>query len=160
MWRDGEVETKARLFLFLTGLLTCCGISLAQRQYVPHVYIKHMSPLSYSNIARVARIQGTIVVRLMVRGDGKVVGATASSPSHSPEQPANAVDIVLVPWTTRMINQWVFGCSGCKSDDVYEYSITFVYRVEGKSQEKPGLKVKKDLPDEITLIVHPTIAEY
>lgn len=154
------METNAKFLLLLTGLLTCCGMALAQDQSAGHLFIKHMGPLIYSPLARTARVQGTVIVKLMIAGDGKVIGATASSSSDKPGQPGNAVDVILVPWTTRMIGQWVFGCSGCKSDDVYDYSITFVYRVEGKSQHKPGLKVKRELPGEITLIVHPMIAEY
>jgi hypothetical protein len=56
---------------------------LAQQQAQPIIYVKHLEPpLHYPPLARQTRLSGTIVMKIQIAADGKVL-AIESSPGDS-----------------------------------------------------------------------------
>jgi outer membrane biosynthesis protein TonB len=57
----------------------------AQDGRQPIIYVKHLEPpLHYPGLARQARLQGIVVVKVAIGADGRVVAAKALTPSSNP----------------------------------------------------------------------------
>jgi hypothetical protein len=107
---------SVRLFLATTS------IAFALKAQSPVVVApKHLElPSRYESVARAARLQGTVTVRLTISGEGDVIAAKPSSTDallreHSILQQAKTVEL------TR---RWKFSCSNCSKDGEYQYTVT------------------------------------
>ncbi len=103
-------------------------------------------PSRYENVARAARLQGVVTVRLTVSGDGKVIAAEASSPN--PELKAHPI---LQAKTAELTRRWTFVCSNCLKDSRHEYDVTFIYKLDGKENAYDDTRISVDLPDHVTI---------
>jgi TonB family protein len=115
---------------------------------------QHMElPSRYPNVARAARLQGTITVKLTVSDDGTVIAANANSRDAllgaHPQLQAEVADL------TR---RWRFACSNCTKENTHPYDVTFTYRLEGKESANSDTQIAVDMPNHITVTAHPPIA--
>jgi len=115
---------------------------------------RHMElPTGYPNVARIARLQGTITVKLTISGDGNVVAAEAT----------NLDDLLrthplLQNEAEQLSRQWTFTCINCAKESAYTYSLVFSYRLEGKASQYADSKVAVDLPNRVTVTANPPVA--
>jgi TonB family protein len=103
---------------------------------------QHMElPSRYPNVARAARLQGTITVKLTVSDDGTVIAANSNSPD-----------------VADLTRRWRFACSNCTKENTHPYDVTFTYRLEGKESANSDIQIAVDMPNHITVTAHPPIA--
>jgi len=115
---------------------------------------RHMElPTGYPNVARIARLQGTITVKLTVSGDGNVVAAEATSLDD-----LLRTHPLLQKEAERLSRQWTFTCINCAKESTYPYSLVFSYRLEGKASYYADSKVAVDLPNRVTVTANPPVA--
>jgi TonB family protein len=98
-------------------------------------------PSRYPNVARAARLQGTITVKLTVSDDGTVIAANSNSPD-----------------VADLTRRWRFACSNCTKENTHPYDVTFTYRLEGKESANSDIQIAVDMPNHITVTAHPPIA--
>ena len=127
----------ASLLIFLVGL--------PQEEKQPVFYIKHLeAPLHYPPLARQVQIQGTVIVKLTIATDGKVLAA--ESPDAHP---------LLKYDTEKLPRKWALGCAFCSSATPYEKTIKFVYHLEGEGISYDDTRVVMDLPQEVLITASP-----
>jgi TonB family protein len=101
----------------------------------------------YPAIARVARVEGDVVVNLKVAANGDALEAkVASGPPMLRQASLDAV------------KKWRFYCASCKYGEGFEHRITLSFRIDPKlSQGDKTIEFK--LPDRIVLSVSAPIID-
>jgi hypothetical protein len=147
-------------FLLLSiGLLTCCATAFGQSEKPRLVFVRHLEPpAGYENLARQARIQGTVVAKLTIASDGSVLRSAVSWDGDPALQKTGLG--LLGKMTTELVNKWTFGCFDCLPGESYEHTIRFVFKIEGNPQPYPTSKVSMDLPNEVTITTTPPTIEH
>jgi len=136
-------------FLFATT-----SIAFTRNAQSPAVVApKHLElPSRYESVARSARLQGTVSVRLKISGDGDVIAAEPRSTDVLlREHP------ILQAKTVELTRRWKFTCSNCSKDGEYQYSVTFIYKLEGKEASYNDTQIAVDLPDRVTITANPPV---
>jgi hypothetical protein len=150
----GESEAM-RPVLVCLFLATTSIVFALKAQSPAAVAPKHIElPSKYDSVARVARLQGTVTVRLTVSGDGDVITAEPSSTDALlREHP------ILQAKTGALTRRWKFTCSGCSKDGKYQYNVTFIYKLEGKESKYDDTQIALDLPDQVIIKANPPMIE-
>lgn len=118
-----------------------------------HVCSRHVDPpTQYPIMARLARLQGTIVAQLRIAPNGTVTDVDVETKdSLLVEHPILQVEV------RRLVRTWTFECSNCASGAAFRHSITFNYRLDGDGSEHPNTTVSLDLPDKVTIVARPPV---
>ena len=146
-------------FLLSVVLLTCCATAFGQEEKPRRVFVRHLEPpAGYENLARQARIQGTVVARLTIASDGSVLKSSVTWDGDPAFQKTGLG--LLGKMTTDLVNKWTFGCLDCSPGESYEHTIRFVFKIEGNPQSYPSQKVSMDLPDEVTVTTTPPVINH
>jgi hypothetical protein len=144
--------TRMRLLLSL-ALVCWASLAFAQTQNPAVITPKHIElPSRYENLARSARLQGTITVQLTISGDGKVIAAEPSSTDA--ELKAHPI---LQAKTAELTRRWTFTCSSCSKDSRHTYVVTFIYKLDGKESAYDDTRIAVDWPDHVTITANPPI---
>jgi len=104
----------------------------------------------YPEIARIARLQGRISLRLRISSAGAVLDAQA-----------NATDTLLKEHpllqreTARAVRRWTFECANCPPEAEYAHVVTFVYRLEGPEAQHSTSHFTLDSPEHVTVTTNP-----
>ncbi len=112
-------------------------------------------PLRYPSLARYAQLQGTVILKLTISRDGKVLFAEASS-----DDPLLNHHPLLQSTSAELVKKWTFGCFNCSVDDNYEHVLKFVYRLEAEPKQFDETSVVMDLPNEVTVTASPAICDH
>jgi len=136
---------------FILALALCAGFGLhGDSQATPLITVKHLESMQYPSLARQARLQGSISIRLRISSEGTVVDAVAStSDALLREHP------LLQTETVKLVRKWTFGCANCAPDADYDHVLIFVYRIEGRESQYNNSHFTIDLPDRVTVITNP-----
>lgn len=139
------------MFAKLTLAIAICGLAVdGFSQATPIITIKHLELLQYPNLARQARLQGTISIHLKIASGGVVLDAEPSTADALlKEHP------LLQTETVKLVRTWTFSCSHCAPESEYEHVLTFVYRLEGREAQSNNSHFTIDLPDRITITANP-----
>jgi hypothetical protein len=120
----------------------------AQEKNQPIVYVKHLEPpLDYPPVARVARLRGTIAIKLKIAANGIVLSAESSAGDKS----TTGFDILKAD-AERLLKTWTFGCVGCMPDVPFEHTIRFRFEFDDDPTVQDLMRVTMNLPDEVTII--------
>ena len=112
---------------------------------------QHMElPSHYPYVARAARLQGTITVKLMVSGDGMVIAADANS-----SDALLKAHPMLQKEAADLTRRWKFACSNCAKETTHPYELIFTYRLEGKESVNSDTQIAVDWPNQVTVTAHP-----
>jgi TonB family protein len=115
---------------------------------------QHMElPSVYPNVARAARLQGTITVKLTISGNGEVVAAEATSSDD-----LLRAHPLLQREGEKLSRRWKFTCLNCAKENAHPYSLVFSYRLEGKESEYADTRIAVDCPNRVTVTANPPIA--
>ena len=129
----------------ISWILVLLGSLVAQES--PKITAKHIDVSGYPAVARQAQLQGTISMRLTISSTGEVTDATANTNS-----PLLVQHPLLQHELLRMTRRWTFQCLGCRTSEVYEHTLIFVYKLEGKGNPNPDRgTVSFDLPNTVTI---------
>jgi TonB family protein len=139
------------LFTRFTLALALCGLAPhGFSQDKPVVIVKHLEAMRYPDLARQARLQGSISIRLKISSSGNVVDAEASTADTLlNEHP------LLQKETVKLVRKWTFGCANCPPKAEYEHTVIFVYRLEGQETQYNNSRFTMDLPDHVTVAAIP-----
>ena len=140
-------------FSLLSIPLLLITVSLQQEEKQAVVYVKHLEPPAhYPPLARLTRMQGTVVVKLTIGADGAVLAAESLTRDQDPRAAALPP---LRAETEKLVKRWTFGCAYCSPNLPYEKTIKFVYRLEGEEASHDDTRVVMELPDEVTISASP-----
>ena len=118
----------------------------AQEEKWPVIYVKHLEPPRlYPALARQTRVEGTIVIKLMIDADGTVL-STESSRGDAGTTGFG----ILKSDAEKIVKTWTFGCVGCAANAPFEHTIKFNYRLDYQDI-LPNNRVVLNLPDEMTI---------
>jgi hypothetical protein len=121
-----------------------------------HVCVQHLEPtFHYDRMARLARVQGTVRVRLTIESDGRVTSAVGTVV----DQQYKAQDI-LKQRTEELLKKWTFSCIGCAPNSAYEHEMTFTYKLLDGEQEYNETKVVMDLPDRVVVTAYSPVCDH
>lgn len=126
--------------LVLAVLVFLFTVSIAYGQCQETVSVKYLAPPIYPVIALTAKLQGTVKVEVKLAPNGKVISAKASGAHDILNQTSEANAL-----------QWTFSpiVKGC------DYTLTYVYKLEGKESYHPRpTRIILELPH-IELIAQP-----
>jgi TonB family protein len=141
------------LLLAMLSLLFAVG---ASPQNPPHVCVRHLVvPTRYPAIARLARLQGTVVAKLTIATDGAVTEAVVET-----QDPSLVAHPILQSKTEEFVRKWTFECQSCAPGASFEHVIKFKYSLEGNDAEYDDTKVTFDLPDEVTILARPPACDH
>lgn len=108
---SGKLRPKEHVPLFtrFTLALVLCGLAPhGFSQDKPVVIVKHLEAMRYPDLARQARLQDSISIRLKISSSGDVVDAEASTADTLlNEHP------LLQGETVKLVRKWTFGCANC-----------------------------------------------
>ena len=117
-----------------------------QEEKRPIIYVKHLEPPRlYPALARQTRVEGTIVIKLMIDADGTVLGTESSRGDAS----TTGFDI-LKGDAEKIVKTWTFGCIGCPPNAPFEHTVRFKYQLDYQDT-LPNDRVVMNLPDEMTI---------
>jgi len=109
------------------------------------VYVHHIVVPGYPNLARMAFLQGSVRVEVIIGEDGRVLSAKGSGASN-----------LLVRASEENVRQWVFCVGSAKNHMALKRTAIYVYRLEGKEQNYELMpRVVLDLPWHIEITAHP-----
>lgn len=138
--------------LFLAMLLPTTD---AAPQTPTRVCIRHLvPPTRYPMMARLARLQGTVVVRLTIAPDGSVSEATTET-----KDPLLIAHPILQSEIKQVVQTWTFECLSCTPGSKFKHTISFSYRLEGAASDHSDMKVSLDLPDKVTVVARPPVVD-
>src|SRR5260370_41377945 len=106
----------AIVIMLMVGLLAVATDGSAQQDQIVNdkdIDVLHFEGMNYPPLARAGRVQGVVVVRVVLDNDGKVVGADAISGNG-----------ILIPATLANARTWIFRPNNQKSA-VIVYNFTF-----------------------------------
>jgi hypothetical protein len=121
----------------------------AQQEKQPIIYVKHLEPPYYPPLARQTRVHGTVVMKLKIGADGKVLGVESE-----PMDTSKAAFAMLKDHAEKNIKTWTFGCVGCSPDAPFEQIIKFAYILDYSLPDLTS-SVMMDLPDKVTMSTGP-----
>ncbi len=114
--------------LVLALLLACSGCQHSGLQ------VKQIAAPDYPVEANARNIQGMVQVKVSIGADGKVLFAKGSG-AHP----------ILVQAAEENARQWIFGPFPAVAEFPIDYTITYIYRLQGKP---------------LSVMVHPTVKTY
>lgn len=136
-------RTLMLLSVLLFGFLTTIGT--AQRQQSAIIYAKHIEPTrGYPTLARMARIQGTVTLKLRIAPDGKVLAIESSA-----DDPLLKQTPVLQKYAEEWVRPWTFGCTGCAEGVTFEHTLKVVFALKTPARAYDDTTVILNLPDEM-----------
>jgi TonB family protein len=139
------------LFTRFTLALAVCGLAAhGFSQDKPVIIVKHLEPMRYPDLARQARLQGSISIRLKISSSGNVVDAEASTADTLLK-----AHPLLQKETVNLVRRWTFGCANCPPKAEYEHYLIFVYRLEGQETQSNNSRFTMDSPDHVTVATNP-----
>jgi hypothetical protein len=140
---------------FLFGFFSTAALiapTMAQEQARRTIYVKHLEPPRlYPALARQTRVQGTIVIKLVIDADGTVLSTESSRGDAS----TTGFDI-LKGDAEKIVKTCTFGCVGCASNAPFEHTIRFKYQLDYQDT-LPNNRVVLNLPDEMTISTSPEV---
>jgi hypothetical protein len=145
-----------KVILFCIASLVFSLGAPAQTKKDTLVYVKHLEPpFRYPLIARLAQLQGTVILKLTISQEGKVLSAEASSNDSLLNQHPQ-----LQSTSAELVKKWTFGCFNCSVDGNYEHVLKFVYRLEGEPKQNDDTRVVMDLPNEVFVTTTPPLCDH
>ena len=137
------------LMLLTVLLLTVDALPQTSAQ----VCIRHLDPpTQYPIMARLARLQGSVVAKLRIAADGTVADVDVETKDTLlVEHP------ILQSEIRRLVKTWTFECPTCAPGAAFTHSISFNYRLEGDGSEHADTKISLDLPDKVTIVARPPL---
>jgi TonB family protein len=109
----------------------------------------------YPALARQAQLQGTVILKLKILHDGKVLSAEPSTEdfllNHYP---------VLQSAAAELVKKWTFGYFDCSENDTFEHVVRFVYKLEGPPKQFDDTSVIMELPNEVTVTASPPLCDH
>jgi TonB family protein len=112
--------------------------------------VDHIEQPAYPLSARSQNEQGTVVVRVGIGANGKVIYAKGSG---APE--------TLVRAAEENAREWTFGPFPAISVFPVDHTIQYVYKLEGKPLVvAPNPIIKTFLPDRIEIVAVPLVSDY
>jgi len=127
---------------------------LAQEERHPIIYVRHLEPPYYPPLARMMRVHGTILMKLRVGVDGKVLTTESES-----SDVAKSGFTMLKGNAEKIVKTWTFGCVGCPPDTPFAHTVRFTYLLDDHSPPSTS-KVVMDLPDEVTMSTGPVLIDH
>jgi TonB family protein len=116
----------------------------------PVIVVKHLEPMRYPDLARQARLQGSISIQMKISSSGTVVDAEANTTDTLlKEHP------LLQKETVKVIRKWTFGCDNCAPNADYEHVLTFVYKLEGAGTQHNDSRFTLDSAEHATVTTGP-----
>jgi TonB family protein len=131
---------------------------LPQEEKRPIVYVKHVELPHYPSLARQTRVSGTVVMKLMITADGKVLSVKSVSSSDT-KNIQHLLDMFRDD-AERTIKTWTFGCAGCPPDAPFEHVIKFNYKLGDSMQFGEPDRFVMDLPDEVVISTAPIMIDH
>jgi len=128
--------------LVVLAVFVTCLPAYAQCRFV---YVKSLAPPNYPPIAKLAKLQGTVKVKLKLAANGKIMSASASG-----------ADQILNGASKENAIQWVFSSDAAKPQGC-DLTITYVYKLEGEPSYNPRERLILELPTRVELIAQPVI---
>ena len=145
-----------RYKLLLFAMLPFLSTVDAQPQVPARVCVRHLAPPTrYPIVARLARLQGTVVEKLKIAADGSVVEAVVEA-----EDPLLTAHPILQSETQQLVRKWRFECLSCAPGVAFEHVIKFNYRLEGEDAQFDDTRVTLELPDEVTIVARPPVCDH
>jgi hypothetical protein len=133
-------------FLAVPALAASIVSKVAREEKQPIIYVKHLEPPRlYPALARQTRVQGTIVIKLVIDADGAVLSTESSRGDSS----TTGFDILRGD-AEKIVKTWTFGCVGCTPNAPFEHTIRFKYQLDYQDT-LPNNRVVMNLPDEMTI---------
>jgi TonB family protein len=147
---------RRALFPLLLGLLPLAPISFSQGSIQPVIYVKHLAPPpSYPPLARSIHSQGTVVLKLRIAPDGKVLSVEAALPED------NVVGFpILRDSAENLVKNWTFGCANCGRNEPFEQTIRFEYKLRDGGIPYDDSTVVMNLPNEVTVTATPVQCDH
>lgn len=134
---------RAHILIVLAALFFVQALS-GQQPSQFHVCVRHLNvPTEYPVLARQARVQGTVIARLKIGGDGSITAVSFTG------------NELLQQETQKLIHGWTFECQSCPLAAPFEHTLRFNFRLEGEESAHAGPKVTLDLPDEVNIVDRP-----
>src|SRR5579863_5518181 len=134
-----------RYKLLLFALLPLLFTLRAQPQNPARVCVRNLiPPTPYPILARLARLQGTVVAKLRIAADGSVAEAVVEA-----EDPLLTAHPILQSDTQQLVSKWTFECQSCAPGVPFEHVIKFNYRLEGEDDQYDDTRVTLELPDQV-----------
>lgn len=118
------------------------------------ICVRHLEPPYYPPLARKTRVHGTILMKLRVGVDGKVLTTESES-----SDVAKSGFTMLKGNAEKIVKTWTFGCVGCPPDTPFAHTIRFTYLLDDHSHPSTS-KVVMDLPDEVTMSTGPVLIDH
>jgi TonB family protein len=139
------------MFTRFTLAIALCGLAAyGFSQEKPVVKVRHWESIRYPELARLARLQGSISIRLKISSSGEVVDAEASTADTLlKEHP------LLQKETVKLVRKWTFDCANCPPKSEYEHALIFIYRLEGREAQSNDSRFTMDTPDHVTVTTNP-----
>lgn len=128
-----------RAFIFSLTLYFA-GVFGAQ----PTICVKHIVSPGYPPVARLTRLQGTVIVDLRIGPDGRVLSASSTGNNE-----------ILCRASEDNIREWIFSPSVSRREPS-AMRFTYDYKLAG-DEEKYGSAptILFDLPDRVEIVAHP-----
>ena len=128
----------------LSMLFLCIWLCVTPCQSADQILPKHVVAPIYPLLCWQARLQGTVRVDVELGRDGKVVSAKGSG-AHP----------LLNRAAEDNVRLWTF--SSPLQESSAKFTITYVWRLEGKEQERydSSAVVTMDFPDRVEVVAHP-----
>jgi len=111
----------SKLPLLCIAFLVLSAGSLARAQEQPLVYVRHAEQASYPPLAAVARIEGTVKLKLTITPDGNVRNVETLSNDVTPK-----THPLLEQSSIALAKTWTFGCFNCAAGADYQHVVTFI----------------------------------
>jgi len=146
-WR-GPAAVKFSLAMMSLVLIPAVR---AQQEKQPIIYVKHLEPPYYPPLARMTRTHGTIVIKLKIGADGKLLAIESESSDTT-----KSAFTIFKEDAEKIIKTWTFGCVGCPPDGPFNHTIKFKYILDDSAAPSTS-KTVMDLPDEVTMSAGPII---
>lgn len=144
--------------LLLANLLAMALVlsGVGQGEKEPLVYVKHLEPpLRYPAVARYARLQGVVTLKLAIASDGSVTSTETTA-----EDPLLQAHPLLQVKTEELVRKWTFGCFNCPPAGAYVHLLRFVWKLEGEERNYDDTKVVMDLPNQVIVTANPSQCDH
>ncbi len=119
------------------------GIALLASGTLP--FPRHIEPIKYPLVARLAHTQGTVVAHVALDSEGSV--AKISATGHP----------MLADATKGWIKGWRFEVTGKRTIDI---TVEFKLLGEPRSPSEAETLVTYDLPDRVTVVSQPPVCDH
>lgn len=126
--------------------IICALIATASMAAQEHLCVRDLVVPDYPPLARMARLQGEVVLDIQVLSDGHVADV---KPSGGPR--------LLQREAERNIRQWTFRDLPAGTKFPLHHRITYAYRIEGKPMAENRPRYVFHLPDSVEVITNPSV---